>query len=163
MADKRSTILDQARERGIAVPSAGMKVPEGYFADFAARMNAELPDRPELERPDTVKEEPRTVWQRVRPYVYMAAMFAGIWLMLQMFSMMGGQKPLVPLDDNVNLAKALESEDFLMDYLHDDIENWSLVDEMIDDESLEGDLQLDDLLIEFPEALPTDSIYILPQ
>ncbi len=163
MADKRSTILDQAREHGIAVPSAGMKVPEGYFADFAAKMTAELPDRPEVERPSEIEQKPKTPWEHVRPYVYMAAMFAGVWLMLQMFSMMGGQGQLVPLDDNAHLAKALESEDFLMEYLHDDIENWSLVDDMIDDETLDGDLQLDDLLIDFPEFVPTDSLYILPQ
>ena len=42
-------ILEQARQAGLAKPSAGMTVPEGYFADFAERMSSQLPERPEAE------------------------------------------------------------------------------------------------------------------
>ncbi len=52
----------------------GMTVPEGYFADFAARMEAAIPERRVAEPPVV-----RSTWQKIRPYVYMAAMFAGIW------------------------------------------------------------------------------------
>ena len=33
------------------------------------------------------REEPKTIsiWQRVKPYVYLAAMFCGIWLMMKVF------------------------------------------------------------------------------
>lgn len=55
-------------------------VPEGYFTSFKERMMNSLPEYPE--KP---KEPSLTVWQRIRPYVYLAAMFAGIWCMMQIF------------------------------------------------------------------------------
>ena len=58
----------------------GMKVPDGYFDDFVKQMMQKLPEYPE--RPVAHK---LTVWQRVKPYVYLAAMFAGIWCMMKMF------------------------------------------------------------------------------
>ena len=59
----------------------GFKVPENYFADFNRRMTEMLPDV-EI-TPVDVKP---TVWQRVKPLVYMAAMFAGLWCMMSIFS-----------------------------------------------------------------------------
>ena len=55
----------------------GFKVPEHYFDDFNKRMAESLPEvkiTPVDARP--------SMWVRVRPYVYMAAMFAGIWCMM---------------------------------------------------------------------------------
>lgn len=66
--------------------SNGMTVPDGYFEDFANRMMAQIPA--ESERPQSVAVK-RSFWQIIRPYAYMAAMFAGIWLMMQVFAMMG--------------------------------------------------------------------------
>ncbi|MDE5959967.1 MAG: hypothetical protein K2G59_07400, partial [Muribaculaceae bacterium] len=63
----------------------GMTVPDGYFSEFAARMDSMLPDDRVTEKQPAV----RTRWQMVRPYAYLAAMFAGIWCMLQMFHLMG--------------------------------------------------------------------------
>ncbi len=57
----------------------GYKVPEGYFEQFAARMTEQLPER-EIPMPEVV-----STWKRISPYLYMAAMFAGVWLMVQMF------------------------------------------------------------------------------
>ena len=59
----------------------GFKVPENYFDDFNKRMANMLPDV-EI-TPVDVKP---TMWQRVKPLVYMAAMFAGVWCMLSVFS-----------------------------------------------------------------------------
>lgn len=59
----------------------GFKVPENYLDDFNKRMVEMLPDV-EI-TPVDVKP---TLWQRVRPLVYMAAMFAGVWCMMQVFS-----------------------------------------------------------------------------
>ena len=58
----------------------GFKVPENYFDDFNKRMTEMLPDV-EI-TPVDVKP---TMWQRVRPLVYLAAMFAGVWCMMQVF------------------------------------------------------------------------------
>ena len=55
----------------------GFKVPENYFEDFNKRMADMLSDV-EI-TPVDVKP---TMWQRVRPLVYLAAMFAGVWCML---------------------------------------------------------------------------------
>ena len=59
----------------------GFKVPENYFADFNERMAQMLPDV-EITHVDAKP----TMWQRVRPLVYLAAMFAGVWCMMQVFS-----------------------------------------------------------------------------
>ena len=81
--------------------SSGMTVPDGYFADFAARMERELPQQP------VILDTPRTIWQKLRPYTYMAAMFAGIWCMLQMFNMMSPQS--TDPSSNPVLAEALDT------------------------------------------------------
>ncbi len=60
----------------------GFKVPEGYFEEFYASMPTKLPPRQE---PPKVE---MTTWQRIKPYVYLAAMFAGIWCMMKMFHLM---------------------------------------------------------------------------
>lgn len=126
---KQSTdILDKARRRD------GMTVPEGYFADFSRRMAASLPERPELESPDSiaVAGAQRTLWQRVRPYVYLAAMFAGIWLMLQLFTLISHPGDLRPMDANPVMAEAFSDDRFMLDYIVEDagVDQWDLIDEM---------------------------------
>lgn len=103
--------------------SSGMTVPEGYFADFASRMERELP-----EQTPVILEAPRTTWQKIRPYVYMAAMFAGIWCMLQMFNMMAPQ-PTDPTSNPV-LAEALDNTSFVSDYCMADMNDYDILDEL---------------------------------
>lgn len=55
-------------------------VPEGYFESLRNRVMESLPDYPEKPKAKTL-----TTWQKIRPYVYLAAMFAGIWCMMQIF------------------------------------------------------------------------------
>lgn len=69
--------------------SGGWKVPAGYFEDFATRMAAGLP-----EYPKAPAAAPMTRWQRLKPYVYLAAMFAGIWMMMQVFHRVSGMESL---------------------------------------------------------------------
>lgn len=66
----------------------GFKVPENYFEEFNKRMMNSLP-------PIEIKEEKKKVetpsmWVRVRPYLYAAATFAGIWCMMTVFNNMNG-------------------------------------------------------------------------
>lgn len=64
---------------------AGFKVPEGYFDDLQRKIIAELPSYPaKPSKPDL------SAWQRMKPYVYLAAMFAGIWLMMKVFHNVSG-------------------------------------------------------------------------
>ncbi len=55
-------------------------MPDGYFDSLSSRIEAKLPPYPEAP-----KAEPLSRWHRIRPYVYMAAMFLGIWCMMKMF------------------------------------------------------------------------------
>lgn len=65
--------------------SNGMTVPEGYFDDFARKMMARIPDNVPV-----ATEPKRTTWQIIRPYVYMAAMFAGVYLLMNIFNLTAG-------------------------------------------------------------------------
>ena len=75
MKNERSEILDRLGK------DPGFKVPEGYFDNFAEQMLDKLPEVEITE----VDIKP-SMWVRVRPYVYMAAMFAGVWCMMHVFS-----------------------------------------------------------------------------
>ncbi len=108
----------------------GMTVPEGYFAEFASRMEASLPDRPELSA--TVPSAPRTWWQRVRPYTYMAAMFAGVWCMLKMFTMLTSTSPM-PLETNPIMAEAFSNDTFVNEYVMPEVDEWELYDDLMED------------------------------
>lgn len=58
----------------------GFKVPPGYFEELNLKIMTSLPAYPEAPRSVNM-----SMWQRVKPYVYLAAMFAGIWLMMSVF------------------------------------------------------------------------------
>jgi len=55
------------------------KVPEGYFENLTGNIMSQLPD---IALEDSANA---TWWHRVRPWVYMAAMFTGIFLMIRLF------------------------------------------------------------------------------
>ena len=48
------------------------KVPEGYFENFAEDLMRKLPEK-EIKAPEKI-----STWTRVKPWVYMAAMFVGL-------------------------------------------------------------------------------------
>lgn len=60
----------------------GFRVPEGYFEEVFATVDKNLPPMPRRQAPAPSR------WQRIKPYVYLAAMFAGIWCMMKMFHSM---------------------------------------------------------------------------
>jgi len=55
------------------------KTPEGYFENFANGIMSQLPNAVQKNSVNV------NLWQRVRPWVYMAAMFAGVALMIRLF------------------------------------------------------------------------------
>lgn len=75
MKHEDSTILNKYGK------DPGFKVPNNYFADFNKKMADMLPDV-EI----TPVDAKPTMWQRVKPLAYMAAMFAGVWCMMSVFS-----------------------------------------------------------------------------
>lgn len=110
----------------------GMTVPDGYFAEFAQRMASSLPVTEFEESAVNAKHlAPHTLWQRVRPYVYMAAMFAGVWCMMKMFSSITATNDT--LQPSAIMAEALDNEIFVNDYIIDDVDDMDLMDQMIDD------------------------------
>lgn len=111
----------------------GMQVPDGYFKDFAARMAAVLPERPELEQSAQEAQRlsmPRTPWQKIRPYVYMAAMFAGVWCMLKVFASFNHVADPLAIESYPELAEALGSDQFVRDYVYDDIDTYDIYDQI---------------------------------
>lgn len=114
----------------------GTTVPEGYFEDFASRMMATLPEREEIvESP----AEKRTLWMRVRPYVYMAAMFAGVWTMMKMFDLMRpADATNLSIDSNPVLTAAISDDAFMNDYYLETFDDYELMQEMIDEGTVEN-------------------------
>lgn len=108
---------------------SGMTVPDGYFDDFAARMSEKLPMH-EPSRDDS--ETKGSLWFRIRPYVYMAAMFAGIWCMLNIFKIIGSQSTDLSIDNNPVIARALSNETFVNDYYLYDLDENELLEDMYD-------------------------------
>lgn len=66
--------------------------------------------------PPRVEEEPQTIslWGRVKPWMYMAAMFFGIALMFRVFS--GELTQQSDMDKMLNLTSAAEIEEFFQFY-----------------------------------------------
>ena len=81
------------------------RVPEGYFTSFKSGLMDSLP-----EYPAKPEKQRLTAWQRMRPYVYLAAMFAGIWCMMNIFhrvaSNQSPQQPAATTAAVVNQAPA---------------------------------------------------------
>ena len=55
-------------------------VPENYFEDFTQELMGKLPAKEAV-----LQTEEPTLWQRVKPWLYMAAMFCGIMLSVRIF------------------------------------------------------------------------------
>ena len=71
------TTGNRLNEIGKASP---FKAPAGYFESFSANIMSQLPEK-ENKRPQVVN-----LWERVRPWVYMAALVAGVVLMFNIFA-----------------------------------------------------------------------------
>ena len=91
------------------------QVPEGYFDTVVADVMSRLPEKEET------TEEPQrqpTTWQRIKPWLYMAAMFAGAALIIRTAS---GQRADDTTDSEVQEMEYIsEAVDYSMldDYSH---------------------------------------------
>ena len=97
------------------------RVPEGYFEGFTSDLMSRLPEK---EKTD-VHREP-TTWEKVRPWLYMAAMFIGAALIIRVASpgetVSNGQQQQQIAADELDIE---------MEYIRTAIENT-----MMDDYSL---------------------------
>lgn len=139
MKTEKENILDKIGRND------GMTVPDGYFAALQQRMEAMLPFNEEAETRKTI-QAPRSFWGAVRPFVYMAAMFAGIWCMVKMFAMLGTGGVDLSIDNNEVLSNALSDDTFIYEYLRDDVSGREVLEEMFLDS-----ISVDDMI-------PADSL-----
>ena len=58
------------------------KVPDGYFENLTSEMMNKLPEKENV----AFKEEPVSTWTRLKPLLYMAAMFIGAALIIRVAS-----------------------------------------------------------------------------
>jgi len=80
------------------------KTPEGYFEAVQEQILLRLPEK-EIRKPQVVG-----LWERVKPWVYMAAMFTGVMLMVNI--LVDGHKTSKILSENVNNIAIDEIDDF---------------------------------------------------
>lgn len=80
-------------------------VPDDYFESVRIEITSKLPEYPH--KPQPVK---LCRWQTVKPYVYLAAMFAGIWCMMQVFHQVSSGVDKVNLDNPPESLAALMSD-----------------------------------------------------
>ena len=99
----------------------GYRVPEGYFDELNSKILADLP--PYKMAPKTV---PMSMWQRVKPYVYLAAMFAGIWMMMKVFHTVSTADRLTLDNPPEAIAQMMDADSF------DDMFFYSLSDAVSD-------------------------------
>lgn len=111
----------------------GFKVPQGYFDNFKKEMMSKLPEK-------EIKAEPKTTtWLHLRPFVYMAAMFAGVWLMMQIFSDMK-QANNKKLGFNPEIANAMSDDKFVDDLMMvGDFNEFDILNELYD-EGIDADV-----------------------
>ncbi|MDR2691630.1 MAG: hypothetical protein LBB73_04935 [Dysgonamonadaceae bacterium] len=89
------------------------KIPEDYFENFIADIMSKLPDRP-VEQAKTIG-----LWEKVQPWIYMAAMFAGIALMIELFVKKPDgrqERESIYASEGLNLNSANDIEDFYRYY-----------------------------------------------
>ena len=97
------------------------RVPEGYFEGFTSDLMSRLPEK---EKTD-IHREP-TTWEKVRPWLYMAAMFIGAALIIRVAS------PSETVSNGQQQQQiAADESDIEMEYIRTAIENT-----MMDDYSL---------------------------
>lgn len=109
---------------------SGMTVPDNFFEDFNKRMIEALPEQSwENSSPRIM---PRSFWSRVRPYVYMAAMFLGIWCMMKTFDLMRGDVP-VSVEKNTQLMSAINNDAFFNDYCSPAVNESDIYDDLYDE------------------------------
>lgn len=94
------------------------RIPDGYFENLASEVMNRLPEK---EKPAVLQREP-TRWEKIRPWLYMTAMFVGAALIIRVASSDHGS--------SVERMAAEETETE-MEYINMAVEN-----SMLDDYSL---------------------------
>ena len=102
-------------------PSRPFSVPEGYFDNLTQNIMAALPEQEQLYSTHITV----TPWMRIRPYLYAAAAFTGIFFCIKAALMISSS------NDNVQMAQAEETTIYTDEYIDSFLET-----AMIDDYTL---------------------------
>lgn len=81
-------------------------VPENYFSRFNDEIMNRLPEK------KIVKPKKVTMWDKAKPWVYMAAMFLGMFFMIQLLTKNTGNRQ----QNSANQAAGIQSTQFTDDY-----------------------------------------------
>lgn len=103
-------------------------VPDGYFDAVRGEILSKLP-----EYPSVPKKTDLSVWQRMKPYVYLAAMFAGIWCMMQVFHHVSGAGALSldnPPEHIAAYVGEMDADDIYL--LPSNLSDMEMIDEVSD-------------------------------
>jgi len=130
----------------------GIVIPEGYIEAFTAKMETSLPIR---KSPAHVKP---TLWIRLKPYVYMAAMFAGIFCMMKMFDMMRSNSADLNIENYPALTATLESSDEPIEII-DDLNQYEILDDIYNEGFTAEDIFLEEDSLDIDQ---NQGDYILP-
>ena len=98
------------------------KVPDGYFENLTSEVMNKLPEKEKV----AFKEEPVSTWTRLKPLLYMAAMFVGAALIIRVAS--SDRKSVADIDV---AATEIETE-----VVSDEMIDMALDRAMLDDYSL---------------------------
>ena len=100
------------------------RVPEHYFENFTQELMSKLPEQ------EPIQPMPElTLWQRVKPWVYMAAMFCGIMLSVRVF-VGEPQKNEFPITQaEAEILPDEEWENFMRRAFNDDYETYQFLTE----------------------------------
>ncbi|MDR1739059.1 MAG: hypothetical protein LBR66_09650 [Candidatus Symbiothrix sp.] len=83
------------------------KTPEGYFEGLTEQIMSQLPERADA-TPHVIP-----LWSKVKTWVYMAAMFSGIALMINLFTHV---KDTPQQQQGLNLSSSAELEEYYQYY-----------------------------------------------
>lgn len=81
-------------------------VPEGYFTRFNEEIMNHLPEK-EAAKPKTV-----TIWDRAKPWVYMAAMFMGIFFTIQLLTRNAVNQQQDPANQIATIQSTQSTDDY---------------------------------------------------
>lgn len=88
-------------------------VPEGYFENFTENLMAKLPER------EVVTEPTVRTFDKIRPWLYMAAFFAGLALIFKVIvgDTFTGEATTRPLQAETNQAAVSQEDEEYLDYI----------------------------------------------
>ena len=102
-------------------------VPEHYFEDFTQELMDKLPAKETI-----LQAEESTLWLRIKPWLYMAAMFCGIMLSVRIF-VGEPQKDKFPISQaEAEMLPEEDWENFMRRAFNDDYETYQYLTDVAD-------------------------------